>query len=128
MNVEELIPKNKHDFESVEKLKTYALEDLRPILPELLEWLQDMNWPIASELQKIIVNFEIELVPHIQRILQTDDGVWKYWILSSLLNELPNYIVTELRSDLERIRDYPTDDEIAEELGEIVEVLLKRGA
>jgi len=86
-----------------------------------------MNWPIASELQKIIVNFEIELVPHIQRILQTDDGVWKYWILSSLLNELPNYIVTELRSDLERIRDYPTEDEIAEQLGEIVEVLLKRG-
>jgi hypothetical protein len=34
----DLIPKHKSDFETIEKLKTKTFNDIKPILPQLLEW------------------------------------------------------------------------------------------
>ncbi|WP_178075963.1 DUF5071 domain-containing protein [Paenibacillus oralis] len=58
MNIRELIPKHKQDYERVEQLKTKTLEEIKPILPELLEWLQDMNWPIAQDIENIVFTFD----------------------------------------------------------------------
>ncbi|AJY77931.1 hypothetical protein VN24_21915 [Paenibacillus beijingensis] len=126
MDIRELIPKHKKDFESIEKLKTLDLEELKLILPELLEWLQDMNWPIAREIQTILLHFPEDLTPHIRRIFRTSDGEWKYWILYSLLTDLPKHILIDLKPDLERINNYPTEDEKSSDLKYIVEDLLQR--
>ncbi len=48
MNAKELIPKNKFDHETVERLKNLSYEELKPIMPDLLEWLQDFNWPLPT--------------------------------------------------------------------------------
>lgn len=41
---DEYLPRNKHDFERVNQLKKLNRKELLPLLPGLLEWIQDMNW------------------------------------------------------------------------------------
>jgi len=126
MDIRTLIPEHKNDFERVEMLKNYKVEELKPIIYDLLTWLQDMNWPIALEIQNILLNFKEDLIPHIRTILLTDDDEWKYWILTSLMRKLPNHIIVLLKPELERIRDHPTSDELQSDLIEEVEEILNR--
>ncbi|MNO73640.1 putative acetyltransferase [compost metagenome] len=126
ITAQDMIPTHKSDFERVEFLKKQSLERIRPILPELLVWLQDINWPIASEIEDLLVKFQAELIPHIQKVLHTKDGGWKYFLLHGLINRLPDPVLLELKSDLHRMQDYPTKDEQYEELEDILEELLAR--
>ncbi|MBY0204439.1 DUF5071 domain-containing protein [Paenibacillus cucumis (ex Kampfer et al. 2016)] len=43
MNIRTMLPKDKFDVESVEKLAKRSNDELRDILPEIMEWLQDGN-------------------------------------------------------------------------------------
>ena len=76
-------PKDKHDmdFDKITDFYWYNYQELKPIIPELLVWLQDYNWPVAKpiarHLQKILPDILPELIP----ILKGSDGIWKYWIL-----------------------------------------------
>ncbi|MED3572626.1 DUF5071 domain-containing protein [Cytobacillus praedii] len=51
------LPRNKHDFERVYKLKKMERTELLPLLLSLMEWVQDMNWPIAHEVAELLVTF-----------------------------------------------------------------------
>jgi hypothetical protein len=126
VDIRELIPMHKSDFERVEKLKALNLEDIKPILPDLMIWLQDQNWPISQGIEDIIIEFQSDLIPHIKNIFSTTDGSWKYFLLHGLINRLPSSIITELREDLERIKNNPTQDEKYEELDDILSELLAR--
>ena len=53
VDIKELLPRGKHDFERVDLLKKVERDALRPIIPELLKWLQDTNWPISAEVGKM---------------------------------------------------------------------------
>lgn len=126
MDIRELIPKNKHDHESVQKLNAIDRNDIKPILPDLMVWLQDSNWPISREIEDLIIGFQEELIPHIKNVFNTDDGCWKHVLLYGLVSKLPNHILLDLKSDLERMKYNPTDDENDEELDEILNELLDR--
>ena len=41
----ELLPKDKHDDETIKRLRKLPIQELVPLLPELLEWVADVNWP-----------------------------------------------------------------------------------
>ncbi|MDN4600636.1 DUF5071 domain-containing protein [Paenibacillus sp. F6_3S_P_1C] len=125
-NIRELLPRDKHDLERVEQLKTESLENLRLILPELLEWLQDGNWPISDPIEDILINFQYELIPYIREILDTNDVGWKYFLLDGLVRKLPDNILRELEQDLRRIINRPTKDEKTEEVDEIAREILER--
>ncbi|WP_054025013.1 DUF5071 domain-containing protein [Bacillus sp. FJAT-28004] len=126
MEYTELIPKEKSDYECVERLKVAGKEKIIPILPQLLEWLQDMNWPIAQDIEVIISDYEEHLIPHIRVVLESNDGVWKSCLLHGLINGLSNEKLLELKPDLIRMKLSPTRDEVDEELAEQIEELLTR--
>nr|WP_020615524.1 DUF5071 domain-containing protein [Paenibacillus daejeonensis] len=63
MNPSEIIPQHKSDFEKVEIIKMLDLKDIKPILPDLLEWLQDANWPIAKPIEDIVLHFKRSWCP-----------------------------------------------------------------
>jgi len=46
----ELIPKDKFDTSGIYALYKIAPDEVEPILASLLEWIQDLNWPVAQEL------------------------------------------------------------------------------
>ncbi|WP_088071950.1 DUF5071 domain-containing protein [Gottfriedia luciferensis] len=117
--ISNLLPRDKFDFERVNELKQLNKSDLIPVLPNLLEWIQDMNWPIAKETAKLLLNFPSEIVPYIKIVLQSDDYIWKYWCLSELVKKLPIDSKILFKDELEKLANSPTPDEQLEELDEI---------
>lgn len=79
-----MIPKDKFDIEAVEQLKQASSEMVVPLLPQLLEWLQDYNWPVAQPMLEVLLKYPTELTPHIEHVLQGDDDMWMYWCLKKL--------------------------------------------
>ncbi|MFS0873908.1 DUF5071 domain-containing protein [Paenibacillus xylanilyticus] len=120
------MPRTKMDYERVELLKSAPKEKVVPILPELLEWLQDMNWPIAKDIEDVVAKYEEYLLPHLLAVSKTTDGSWKYFLLHGLINRLSNKNLSELKPELLRMRFKPTKDEVQEELNEIIDELLSR--
>ena len=117
VGLEDCIPKNKHDKESVSRTRLVGFPGIDPILPQLLMWLQDLNWPVAYEVLELLSDADAEIVPHIKTILASQDGAWKYSLLSfGLLSRLEPTIRGALRDDLERLIASPTEDDIREEV------------
>ena len=112
-DINNLIPKHKHDHDVISGLKALSFEQLKPIIPELLEWLQDLNWPIARPIADILKPFADKLTPEIIKILKTDDGMWKLWILVTLARTTTDPF---LLIEIERIAKFPSRDETEDEV------------
>ncbi|WP_313804310.1 DUF5071 domain-containing protein [Cytobacillus sp.] len=119
------LPKNKHDFDQVYKLKKMDRTELLPLLPGLMEWVKDMNWPIAHEVAELLITFPNDIVPLIKEVLCTNDDVWKYWCLEILVKRLPEGLGMDLKSELINLVERPTAGEKLEELDEIAMEILR---
>ncbi|WCL82530.1 DUF5071 domain-containing protein [Saprospira sp. CCB-QB6] len=75
------IPKDKHDDLAIDILAQTEPEIWLPFANELLEWLQDRNWPVAPLIAEILKEELPQLEKEIAHILQTEDGHWKYDLL-----------------------------------------------
>ncbi|MBY9007578.1 MAG: DUF5071 domain-containing protein [Candidatus Lokiarchaeota archaeon] len=127
MNVNDLkglIPKHKSDFESVDKIIKLGYPKIKPILPELLNWMQDGNWPIYRTLAPFLSSIGIEIIPEIKNILQSEDYIWQYWCLVGIVEVIGKKAIYLLKNQLERLRDNPTEEEKAEYLQEVASDLL----
>lgn len=128
VNISDLIPKHKFDTSSIEALKVISEEEVKPILYDLLEWIQDINWPVARKLVYVLPRFHESLVPHILNLLhpeQEDDG-WKYFTIIGLLPNMPKTAVEALLPALERIVQSATEQEVAEEVDEVAGEFLNK--
>ena len=123
-DIRTLIPQSKFDIDRAEQVVTIGYPGVEPILPELLEWIQDCNWPVARILAPFLGSIGTPLIPHIRRILATEDTMWKYWTVSYLVQGSPD-VVAELREDLQRYANSPTPDETADGLSEIAQNILR---
>lgn len=112
----EYLPRNKYDFERMNQLKKLNREEILPFLPGLMEWIQDMNWPIASEVSELLLKYPAEIVPLIKEVLATNDHVWKYWCLEILVKRLPEGFRKQFESELMRMVERPSEGEKLEEL------------
>lgn len=117
MDVQALIPHHKFDLERAEAAIAAGYPAVAPILPELLEWLQDYNWPVAHVLAPFLVSIGAPLSPHICAILETDDYTWKYWMIGIIMKD-SREVAAAFLSDLERLAYTPTEREVEEELNE----------
>ncbi len=116
-----LIPKDKFDIETAEKLNEYSIEELRPIIPELLEWMQDGNWPVFYPIRLFFEKHVEEIQTEILDIFQTNDNLWKYWILLNLGKGIND---ERLIAEIKRLASNPTELEKAEELDKISRELI----
>lgn len=82
-------PKSKFDIDCVDHLATLPISHWQHLIPDLLTWLQDWNWPIASHAKDLLIQHPDECVPELEEILQTNDTEWKYWILINFVPEMP---------------------------------------
>lgn len=114
-DVRTLIPGYKHDHETADAAIAAGYPAVEPILFELLEWIQDMNWPIAQKLAPFLASIGPPLAPHIREIFKTDDEVWKRWVILDILEHSPE-LTKALRDELEQIATSPTEDEADDEL------------
>jgi hypothetical protein len=124
MNIQQLIPKDKSDIATANKLFGYSYDEIKPIVPELLTWIQDMNWPVAGPVSNYLASISEHLTGDILEILRGTDDVWKYWTLrifclrdNKLLNE-------RLKEEIKRIATNPTKGEKTEEVDEIAREII----
>ncbi|OME98302.1 hypothetical protein BK124_13840 [Paenibacillus amylolyticus] len=126
MDIRECLPRDKFDYEAVRKLSKFSDVELKVIIPELMEWLQDGNWPISKPVEDILLRLGEDLIPHIKDVLQTQDPQWEYFILVGLIDRLPISHLSMLQTDLVRILESPTPSEVLEELDEVILELLEK--
>lgn len=110
-----LLPRDKHDTARAEAIIQLGFPAVEPVLPALLEWMQDMNWPVARILQPFLASIGVALAPHIRNILETEDHIWKYWVLLAIVAK-SDELQAALEPELDRIAHQPTPGEQTEEV------------
>jgi hypothetical protein len=111
------VPRDKHDLESADRAIAAGYPAVEPVLSYLLEWIQDMNWPVGQRLAPFLAAIGTPLVPHIRKAFETDDEMWKYLIMHEIFLESPE-VAEKFRDELKRIAYSPTESEVVEELHE----------
>lgn len=117
-DIRDLVPNNKYDISTMDKLRQLTDEEIAPILPALLAWIQDMNWPVARVVLPVLALHQASLVPHILSVLSPEktDEIWKYWIIISLLPLFSDENRKPILPYIERIAVSPTENERLEEV------------
>ena len=118
--IKNLVPKDKFDTSTIDELHKLSDEEIECIIPELLEWLQDMNWPVADAVVYILLQHKNVVEKYLLDLLKPDniDETWKHNIIQYLLweweesSDLDKDIITEI----ERIVEHPTEGEVLEEV------------
>jgi uncharacterized protein DUF5071 len=105
-----IVPLDKHDHEAAFRAIEAGYPAVEEKLPLLLEWLQDMNWPVAQTLAPFMASIGEPLIPHLEKIFETDDLIWKCWIISILVEKSPPLAI-HFREYLEMLANEETGDE-----------------
>lgn len=119
----ELLPKDKFDLERATALVSIGYPKVAPILPELLEWMQDGNWPVSHVLSPFLVSIGEPLAEQVRQILQSKDHLWKYWILNRIVAHSPE-LAMALYPDLVKIAKGDPVDEDEKDVKETAKELL----
>ncbi len=110
-----MVPRDKFDIERARAAIEMGFPAVEPILPDLLWWIADMNWPVAGELTPFFCSIGLPLAPYLRAIFETDDGQWKASVLTYIVAK-DLELADALRPELERMAHFPTRDEIADEV------------
>ncbi|MYN45300.1 DUF5071 domain-containing protein [Pseudoduganella sp. FT93W] len=92
--------------------------------PELLEWVQDINWPVAKILAPFLASAGSNVVPEIRQIFASNDDTWKWSVVVGVVAK-SSELIALLRPELERIVHAPTVGERSEGLEQFVAKLLE---
>jgi len=120
------VPKDKFDIDNVKLLINLGFPEIKPVLKELFYWIQDLNWPVAQVIAPFLATLGKDIIPEIREVLKSDDGVWKYWVLSEVVSKFENEDIKDLKIDLVKIANNPTLEETTEEVNKLATSILNR--
>lgn len=116
-NPDDLMIRSKFDLDRADRLIAMGYPRVAEYIPNMLEWIQDMNWPVAKKLAPFLASLGEPVLPEIRKVLAGDDMIWKYWCIG-LLGEMDIRCAETFRQELERLASSPTESEHREELDE----------
>ncbi|TYC58551.1 DUF5071 domain-containing protein [Rhodobacterales bacterium] len=111
MTLDDCVPKNKFDLAAVSKAREVGFPGINSVLPDLLDWVQDANWPVAADVADLLSNSGKEIVPHIGSIFSTDDREWKFWTIELIVKRLAPAVRKALWADLRQLVREPTPED-----------------
>jgi len=124
-NIRLLLPRHKSDSENARAIVAQGYPAVEPVLAELLEWLQDPNWPISGRIASFLATIGEPLIPHVRYVLQSNDDGWKYQVLTKIVATSP-VIARSVYDELKRMATAPTSSEKSEDVDIVAqEILLK---
>ena len=112
------LPRHKADIPAAEAVALRGWPAIEPAAMSLLEWLQDINWPVAQVLAPFFATVGADLAPYVRPVLKSQDDVWKYHIIESVVGRSMS-LTQALESELRRIVQSPTQTEHAEEVDRV---------
>ncbi|SFS41115.1 DUF5071 domain-containing protein [Paenibacillus sp. 453mf] len=127
-NLQQLVPKHKHDLEVINKLRELKNNevDISSIMDDLFDWLQDINWPVAQELCKVLPRYKADdLLPRIYMVLNSDDECWQYSCIYFLIPNLNTDLLNEVKDELLRIIQNPTPNEVLSEINQVAKEIFE---
>jgi hypothetical protein len=119
-----ILPLNKSDEVTADKVIQTGYPIVAPILPHIMMWLQDGNWPISKSLALFLASIGDPIIPEIRKVFATDDYSWQWFVIVILVSELPPPVANQLRTDLERLANNPTSAERQNEIDEVARDVL----
>lgn len=84
-------------------LKKIGYPRVKSIIPELLEWIQDMNWPGAQEIVDLLITVDDEVVPYVKKVLRSGDGIWIIWLLTEVVSNWDKDLKKQIKDDLYKL-------------------------
>ena len=121
-----LVPKNKFDDGNLDRIMALSDSEMQTIIPNLLEWTKDINWPIAMPIINILVRRERIIVPYLKTVLMSKDWEWEKWILEYLVSNISDDYICQLKPELEVFIDNEIEDDDYIDLKDTVIKLLER--
>ena len=116
-----LLPRNKSDLANARAVVALGYPAVAPVLPDLLKWLRDCNWPVSRPIGDFLATLPEQLAPVIWNVLRDDDDIWTYWCIVRLISAMPPDIAEQFRPELTRLAERPTPAEHSEELHEVAQ-------
>lgn len=113
MTCQPRLPRDKHDTQAAQALVALEWEQVACVVPQILEWMQDSNWPVAAIFRPFLIAQGARLAPCIKLILATDDATWKYCILEGIVRHSPA-LASALDMELQHLASFPAADELQE--------------
>ncbi len=124
MDLKDCIPKDKYDLAANDRAVEAGLPQINPILPDLLEWIKDENWPVALPTASLLSSAGPEIVPFIKSIMNADDGMWKYWTIDLVVRPASIKTRMAVQADLDRLALNPSQDDLNCDVAEQVKAVL----
>ena len=118
------LPRHKADVPAAEAVALRGWPAIEPAAMSLLEWLQDINWPVAQVLAPFFATVGADLAPYVRPVLESQDDVWKYHVIESVVSHSVS-LTQALEGELRRIAQSPTPSEHAEEVHRVAREALE---
>jgi pimeloyl-ACP methyl ester carboxylesterase len=84
--------------------------EVASLLPDLVAWLQDLNWPGALTIAEFLVSIGAPVLPHIKAVLASQDRIWQYWIITEVVVHLEPDVVATLVPELKALAMQDDED------------------
>lgn len=70
--------------------------------PQLLEFLQNLNWPASYYVVKNLRSADKDIIPHVKNVFEknSDDIIWIYWIIEKLISTWSISWTMEVKGEL----------------------------
>jgi hypothetical protein len=120
-----LVPRSKDDQVVIANLRAASQAQVLAVAKELLEWLEDGNWPVSYPIGQVLSPYVNEIQDELLPILRGGDALWKRWCIQFILEEAPvAQLAQPYLTELERLATYPTPSEEAEGAAEAAQEAL----
>jgi len=120
-----LVPATKFETEKAQRLVALGYPAVGPVLDEIMEWVEDGNWPVAKVFSPFLATVGAPLAPQVRHVLESQDEQWKYFVLRSIVGESAS-LAHALAVDLQRLMHNPSDAERAEGLHTLASELFQK--
>ena len=119
-----LVPSGKSETDKAHALVALGFPIVEPVLPQIIRWMQDPNWPVAGVFLPFLVSIGAPMAPHVRSVLATNDDCWKYALLEAVVRQSPE-LAAALASELTRLAHNPTAGEQAEGVAQAAQDILR---
>jgi hypothetical protein len=126
MTIYDLVLTHKFDTMTTDKLWNFTYEEIKPIVPDLLMWLQDLHWPVSEPVSKYLQSISEHLTDNILDILKGHDEEWKYAVITVFGLRTNKPLAPRLLEEIKRIASDPTPGEQTENVHEIAAQVASR--
>lgn len=126
IDTKNLVPNNKEGLNFINNLKLKSISEIRDLIPQLLEWMQDMNWPQAPLIADYFSPYINEIQEELISILKSNDEMWKYWILHGLILHSEITPSQKILLEVKRVYLNASKQEKEEEVDVIAKEILKK--